>query len=149
MACPPKCSFKDRQSISKHIPQSKHNLGLKKQHCASVDKTQGMKIMRSAPVLIISTGVERTCARRTTHVRQLLGYHFTIPKGLGFDLDSFTTAGYSPISVSTVIRQSLSHGGKCRLKQLENRRKKRFGNRRLNPPRGPGESTLAYNRQLA
>lgn len=87
-------------------------------------------------MLIISTGVERTCARRTTHVRQLLGYHFTIPKGLGFDLDSFTTAGYSPISVSTVIRQSLSHGGKCRLKQLENRRKKKIWEQKAESTKG-------------
>lgn len=81
-----------------------------------------MRIIGSAPVLIISTGVEIACIQRA-HTTAL-GYQFTFPKGLGFQPDFFATVGYSPISVSTVIRPPLSHGGKRKLKQLEQNRKR-------------------------
>lgn len=89
--------------------QVKHNLSTNNTHCTSVNKTHGMRLaIVNAGVFTIATLVEKTCTHRATHT-STLGYHCAIPTGLGFDPDSFTTTGYSPISV---IRLSSSHEGR-------------------------------------
>lgn len=42
--------------------------------------------MRSAPVLIISTGVEETCAHKATHVQQHWDITSLLPQALGLIL---------------------------------------------------------------
>lgn len=58
------------------------------------------------------------------HIQQLWDITSLIPRGLGFDPDSFATIGYSPISVSTVIRPSLSRGEGKQLEQKGKKNKK-------------------------
>lgn len=74
------------------------------------------------------------------------GYGGGVPTGPGSDPDSFTTAGYSPISVSTAIRASLSHGVERKIKQLEQNRKKRDVEQQDESTEGTGREHLELKR---